>query len=129
VEPPDGSHDGEEDEKNDAVNLLWGWSSSSQIRAGGHRRRNRGGRAPRPCSGATTGGGRRAAGAREKKTPPPPLPLSAHGHGRTLHPSSSFTASPLCPDLAGGGAPQRPGAGALRRWRRERRGGVHGERK
>jgi hypothetical protein len=67
-----------------------------------------------PATAPPRGGGRRASGAREKKTPPPPLPLSGHGHGRTLRPSSSFTASPLCPDLAGGGAPRRPGAGALR---------------
>jgi hypothetical protein len=75
-------------------------------------------RAPRPCSGATAGG---RAGTESpepaKKTPSPPLPLSGHGHGRTLHLSSSFTTSPLRPDLAasslrpgliGGGAPRRP---------------------
>jgi hypothetical protein len=101
------------------------WAGGAAPASSPHRRRNRGGRAPRPCSGATAG---RRVGTEPpepaKKTPPPPLPLFGHGHGRTLRPSSSFTASPLRPDLAaspqrpdlaGGGAPRHAGGGAARR--------------
>jgi hypothetical protein len=135
VEPPDGSHDGEEDEKNDAVNLLWDWSSSSQIRAGGHRRRNRGGRAPHPCYGATTGRGApslRSPREEDSSTAPtslrpwpwphPPPELELHRLAAVSRPRRRRSATAAGRRSAARGGGGRDGVGSVGRGSRQVRG-------